>query len=792
MDVVKVVLGFYKNGHKDSVIDCTNDLRNWDDVTISLTRSDYTGVVRSISSKFEFVGETKDKIEAFYEWYYLGTQIKVNIYQINESWKYDLIFQGDLDFSTLEIDERVLSINAKDNTLSSIIKANKSTKYDIPTSEVRADKKLKYDRMRILNRVQFTTDDANEDTNEPYKFKITAEFDAIGINETWENKTYFMPIPLAYMSSETYRCPFEYKDQSFEVIEKIDNENIPGIIKAEKNSIFRINTKFKCKLTNAPNGDLYVIIGRPGYGIVSQQINSVNQEIQIELNAPITNGEGVYGVYLMYYRTSGIASKIELEYYAPSEKDGYYTRGSIAYVECFGRGTEIDYNCIDINKLANTLTRKIHPTANVEIDTLPTQCVLVSGEDMRELNTAKISTSFNDFVSFMETCFGFTYTITDNTIRFGRREDLFKNEVVKVIENYSNVTLAQDTSLIYSKVKCGYAKQDYDNTNGKNEFNATIEYDTNVNLTDGTLDLTSPYRADSYGFEFKTQEIENETEDKTFSLEDEDKDKVDSGIFIIEVVEKSRYYVVKREYPSFVKCNVLSSSEYIGIKDLYITEGNTNYLSSDGFANYYLTALSFKKDGADAYLILRISALNSVRVEDESASFDISIKKGSKGDSTHITSNAIITIDWDYVNNITEFDYRVSGNVLKYPISYSCYKRDPFNYGLNPRECVLRNQFMYLPCAQELKFASSEGSTNVRFLVNGTLVGFGDNLRFGGRDMTVNKLSFITSDTALPTTKDGLVEINVNGKVYRGWIVNANQNIGKNEPSEYELILSKR
>lgn len=52
MDRVKVALGFYRDGVKEEVIDCTNDLKNWDDVTISLNRSDYTGVVRAISTKF--------------------------------------------------------------------------------------------------------------------------------------------------------------------------------------------------------------------------------------------------------------------------------------------------------------------------------------------------------------------------------------------------------------------------------------------------------------------------------------------------------------------------------------------------------------------------------------------------------------------------------------------------------------------------------------------------------------------------------------------------------------------
>ena len=792
MERVKVVLGFYKDNKKFEVVDCTNDLKNWDDVTISLTRSDYTGVVRSISSQFEFVGETKDKISDYYSEFYLNTQIKVNIYQINESWLYDLIFQGDLDFSTLQMDELVLSINAKDNTLSSVIKANKSTKFDIPTVDVRADKKLKYDRINILNRVQWTTDDANEETNEPYKFKITAEFEAGDINETWVDKTYFMPIPLAYMSSETCRCPFEYRDQSFEIIEKIDNENMPGIINVDKKGSFRINVKFKCKLIDPPNGDLYVIIGRPGYGIVSQQINSVGTETQINLNAPIINGQGVYGVYLMYYRNSALADKFELEYYAPSEKDGYYTRGSIAYVECFGRGTEVDYNCIDINKLANTLIRKIHHTANVEIDTMPTKCVLVAGEDMRGLNTAKISTSFNDFASFMETCFGFTYTISGNTARFGRREDLFNNQIVKIIDDYSNITFAQDTSLMYSRVKVGYNKQDYQNTNGKNEFNQSIEYSTDVNLTDNTLELISPYRADCYGFEFKTQEIENETEDKTFSLEDEDKDNSDSSIFVIEVAEGSQYYSVYREYPSFISSNIFSTSQYIGIKKLFITKEIESEYEVGEFVNYYLTALYWHDLNGISNLMLRISAINNGRTEDANLSFTISIPRGDSGVNTYVFTNAILTIDWDYMNeNLEEFNFVGSLNTLKYPISYSCYKRNLFNYGLNPQKCAERNQFMYLPCTQELKFASSEGSVNTMFLLDYGLSRFDTNLSFGGRDMTVNKLTFTTSDTILPINKDGLVEVTVNGKTYQGWIINATQNIGRNEPSEYELILAQ-
>lgn len=776
MDIVKVVLGFYKNNNKDSVIDCTNDLKNWDDVTISLTRSDYTGVVRSISSQFEFVGETKDKIFDYYNEFYLHTQIKVNIYQINNGWEYDLVFQGDLDFSTLQMDELVLSINAKDNTLSSVIKADKSTKFDIPTVDVRADKKLKYDRINILNRVQWTTDDANEETNEPYKFKITQEIS--------EKGTYYIPIPLAYMASETYRCPFEYRDQAQELIKgtELDFANLPGMVKVHSAEPFRLNVNFNLSVKDKPQGILSIILGKINAPIVSKTL-IMGEQNSINFNAPIVNGQNVYGLYFKIEKISQETELLDIEYTAPSQKDGYFTRGSIAYAECFGKGKETEFNCVDITKLANTLVRKIYPTASVEIDPLPTQCILVSGEDMRGLNNAKISTSFNEFSAFMETCFGFTYTINNGVVRFGRREDLFVNTIVKEITSYSDLNFSQDTSLIYSRVKIGYNKQDYNNSNGKNEFNQSIEYSTDVNLTDNTLELISPYRADGYGFEFKVQEIENEVRDNTFSLEDEDKSETDKDIFVISVTEDDNNFYVKKDVKALVPADVFSNNKYIGIKELFITKDINELYGYGTFGNYYL--ISYLKDDIEqGTATFRFAPFNGI-VADTSNAIFLNVPYRDSGIKTYTRSDATITIDWDYINDLQEFNTAQ----LEYPISYTCYKRDIFNFDLNPRLCAERNQFMYLPCAQELKFASTDGNADIKFYKS-SIIRLNDNLRFGGRDMTVNKLTFSTSETILPTAKDGLIEINANGKIYRGWIVNASQNIGRNEPSEYELILS--
>lgn len=781
MERVKVALAFYRNGAKYEVLDCTTDLRNWDDVTISLTRSDYTGVIRAISSKFEFVGDTKSKLEDYYNEYYLKTQIKINVYQLNEKWEYELIFSGDLDFCSVETDNNVFYINAKDNTLSSVIKANKSTKFDIPTADVRADKKLIYDRINILNRIQWTTDDADEETNEPYNFRIKQSIAEAG--------TYYIPFPLAYMSAETYRCPFEYKDQAQELIKEseLDFKDLPGMIKVHDIAPFRINVRFSFNVIEKPQGKLSIILGKVNNPIISQTI--IPGQSQVDFNAPIVNGQGVYGLYLKIEKLGTEIENLVIEYKSPIDKDGFYTRGSIAYAECYGKGNDVEYNCIDITKLLDALVKKIYPSASCIIDTLPFKCVLVGGEDMRSLNNAKITTSFNEFANFMEACFGFTYSVKDKTIRFGRREDLFSNEVVKEITSYSDLKLSQDTSLIYSRVKVGYNNQDYSNTNGKNEFNQSVEYSTDVNLTDNSFELISPYRADSYGFEFKTQEIENEVRDKTFSLEDEDKEESDNDMFIVEVEELDTHFSIARKYKSFIPSIVFSNNRYIGIKELFIVKDIKDLYGGGVFGNYYLT--SYLKDTVETGIAtFRFSTVDNSLVADIDNSIYINVPYRESGIEEYTSDKAIIKIDWDFLNQeFEEFNITEGVGVLNYPLSYACYNRNVFNTNLNPKFCVERNQFLIVPCTQELKFSSSDNNTSILFY-GVRLFSAYENISFGGRDMMVNKITFSTDETILPANIDGKVRLITDTKKYEGWIINANQNIGRNEPSEYELILS--
>ena len=60
-------------------------VRNWDEISRTLSRVDYCGVMRSFSSLFEFTGKAYDLILQEYLTNYLDAKVTVEIYTINNT-----------------------------------------------------------------------------------------------------------------------------------------------------------------------------------------------------------------------------------------------------------------------------------------------------------------------------------------------------------------------------------------------------------------------------------------------------------------------------------------------------------------------------------------------------------------------------------------------------------------------------------------------------------------------------------------------------------------------------------
>ena len=86
-------------------------------------------------------------------------------------------------------------------------------------------------------------------------------------------------------------------------------------------------------------------------------------------------------------------------------------------------------------------------------------------------------------------------------VRFVHRTELFKSDVQE-IEPVASPEVKVDAERLFSELRIGYQKQEYDLGNsGNDEWNFASVYTTGNQLSDKRLELICPYRADCYGIE---------------------------------------------------------------------------------------------------------------------------------------------------------------------------------------------------------------------------------------------------------------------------------------------------
>ncbi len=110
-------------------------LKNWDEIAFSLKRTDYSGVMRSFSTEFVFVGDIKDLLWDLYLTDGFLASASVAVYTITNTHEWEKQYEADLDFSTIAIEDGAMSINALDSALASKLKSKKSQKYEYDVSD---------------------------------------------------------------------------------------------------------------------------------------------------------------------------------------------------------------------------------------------------------------------------------------------------------------------------------------------------------------------------------------------------------------------------------------------------------------------------------------------------------------------------------------------------------------------------------------------------------------------------------------------------------------------------------
>lgn len=553
------------------------DIMNWDEIEFTLERKDFSGVMRSFSSEFKFVGATFVFLRNLYLADGFLASAEVAVSTKNNDWTYTEQFRCPLDFSTVEIENGTLTINAIDNTLAGQIKSKKGQKYEFPVEEFNLTNismgrmafanSQKYKLPRASNpsgNVDVRMDDANSMVISSSYIEPADEstgYDGTSVNRFFA-KINIAPSPLiriAFDGYVNYRLDV-VRDNTIASLQlgywvddtnphfqpwavlcnnDISHELRYGSVRNKwigRNSHANYATLDALKAAASSNTDIIGLY--PGYfGIVGgnayPNTSYWTDNTIYEYTGSTWIAKGAPSSYNKYVHVSAYASMNNLatsEYPMLQLNNAMLiTNGTLTMTWTDPAEASKIQGCINPAELLQRIVSSISDTATSSIAEddagLLAKTYIAPAEVLRGIPSPRVFTTFQQFAGWMESVFGYTYRIVGDEVQFVHRSAVFSNASVNSIKQVRNVKYSIDTGLIYSEVDAGYSKKEYGEINGRLETNFTNYYATGYKVTDKKLSIISKYRADSYGIEFTIRKGEKENETKD--------DKSDEDVFVV-------------------------------------------------------------------------------------------------------------------------------------------------------------------------------------------------------------------------------------------------------------------
>lgn len=553
--------------------DVTDDLKNWDDFELSHKRPNYDGVVRSYSTSFEFVNNAFILLKKEYRSRYMEASASVIFSLRNNNWEYDEVFRCALDFSTYSEDGYVVSINAIDNTLSAIIKAKKSIQYEYPVVDLYT-RNLKYDGLKFQYEAKYVSGGSSvEDDDELQYIQYHGQ-----IVDGGPAAISFPLYKLDNSELPKLDSPLVFTDEPFS-----SDGSVRTFAEALSDIDIIINLSFSFYIVDDTNkGTTYaqiVLFVKRANGTLEQKMRTQNTEgntptvVDESINISLHTGDMI-GMDLLLYNT---ATPITMTWTT-------YLRNFSMAVNFKSQIKPVNIDVVSPIELLNKLLASMSETTDtyygviddyapqMSLDRLSTVYIMAA-ESARGLPKAKIYTSYKKFCDWMEAEFGYVPVINENTVTFRHRDKLFSSTIVKDLGTEINdYELSVNDSLIYSSVKVGYEKQDYDSINGRDEFRFTNEFSTGLKLLDNTLSLISPYRADAYGIEFLVQKRGEDTTDSDS----------DNDVFFVSCDQDGVNLKLYRPYSTAQLSGLLSPETMFNIQysPRFMLEANKKYIGA--------------------------------------------------------------------------------------------------------------------------------------------------------------------------------------------------------------------
>ena len=794
----------------------SDSLKNWDEVMCTYKRSEFSGVIRSFTSKFEFVNDAYDLLLDEFVRNKFASDVVVAIYLIDNDWVFHKQFECPLDFSTIQIENGIISIGAIDNSLASQIKANKSTKYEFKIgTDIESDGTFHFDRIPMTENVTyaFTSGVSEENTG-----AIVVTLNRDDGNVIW----------LGTIGDE-----LSVGGSIFFNDDQENNEN-GYMIEAKKPTDVSMRSNIVVDPTSGGGAPLQVIVQQlrggmvikstsicSGFGLITvRNLGSYTDAEALNAAYPEHNGtptedesswiatiDGIVWQFVYigwrsvwqstkyhldeYLRLKGaninsdnfemaVGDKLRATVYWQTTGSGVSTKrilsseilfswksiGEICDIPAFSPVTVLDKILEKVCKDSNTYAR-----GHIDMtDHRLSRTAILAAESIRGIESAKLYSSFNEFCDWMETVFGYTYYLGPvEKSKITQTQILEANGFIGT--PYPSTTTyneAVQKEWIYYNTAFGKFMISHDGYhyiwNGCNNYNHP---GYGGPWTDRLYKIGDKY----YYFEFNEDGTINKTpKEYKYSPSDATKD-FQQVIFVHrKQLFNPQAEIRKVEDATDIKFSVDRSLIYSTVEVGYDKKDYDSINGRDefNFNNTYSTgcAISEKK----------LSLISKYRAD----SYGIEFAAQKRGEST-TDSNS----DNDVFFVLCEVDGRDYYPDRSATID-GVLNSSVFNALFSPIHCIQANagyigmQSNFLA----LSFASSKGNSEI--VIDGQAIS--DNIVLNTPLCTPTELEFYTSNLDAPDAYC-LYEVVSDGINYQGYLLEAEEYYAREASAKYKLII---
>jgi hypothetical protein len=475
----------------------------WQDKLVNFGRNTkYLGIFRSFTIPLKFVTEGKKVLRSLC--YNSGIEKVASLFitKLNNAWTYDPYFTGEIDFSKFEDDFDFCTVNIMEGGLAKQLKAKEGTAYEIPVDGpgVVPVRMPGIELQSTINYVIPELSIATQAHTVGMQY-LSQEGTAIGVvtsSSPFQSTTGFDPA--------TNNDRFIIYNTQQVIAYKVEARISFGVQKTSTMT----STTYRVYFKRNTGGEIDVI---PTTSISNgEYIFNINQTVTLFIGEKLflmaqRNNTG-FGSCIFNYHTNNVKITFKTSSLPTSIKTRFV---SDIFKQLISKMTDNEFQG-DSDLLDNR-----------------TDLVITCGDAIRSLPNAVIKTTFSDFHKSFYSILSASLGLDNNKAKMEELAYFFDNSIlIADLGEIRELKVGIAEDLIYNSIKAGYLDQKYDDVNGKDEFNSTQSYQLPITRVAKEWDLTSPYRADSYGIEFTRANLTNK---QTTDSE------ADNDVFIMQVEE---------------------------------------------------------------------------------------------------------------------------------------------------------------------------------------------------------------------------------------------------------------